>query len=232
MFLLRLVSDCRRAFFADFIIGIPQSYQNLQKKAMMRYYRDMIIQLTGVVKFKTERFVVLDVKGVGYRVFVSFETLRIIPKNGDEIILWTHLHVRENSLDLYGFLNYAELEFFDQLIQVPGIGPKSGLAVLAVAPLDVLRKAIASGETSYLIKVSGIGQRMAEKIIVELRDKLAAIGVDRDSSEFKDEEEALEALRSLGYSLRESRDALKNLPEGTKGMENMIKQALKNVGKK
>jgi len=192
----------------------------------------MIIQLTGVIKFKTEKFVVVDANGIGYRVFVSLETLRKIPQKGGEVTFWTHLHVRENLMDLYGFLNYAELEFFEKLIQVPGIGPKSGLAVLSVAPLDVLRRAIASGETSYLTKVSGIGQRMAEKIIVELKDKLAAIGVDREGVVFKDEEEALEALRALGYSLKESRDALKNLPEGTKGMENMIKEALKGVGKK
>jgi Holliday junction DNA helicase RuvA len=126
----------------------------------------MIIQLEGIVKFKTERFVVLDVNGVGYRIFVSFETLRKIPKKAEKIKFWTHLYVRENALDLYGFLNYAELEFFEQLIQISGIGPKSALSVLAVAPLDVLRKAIASGETSYLVKVSGIGQRLAEKIIV------------------------------------------------------------------
>jgi len=191
----------------------------------------MIIKLEGVIKFKTERFVVLDVNGVGYRVFVSFETLRKISKKNEQIKLWTHLNVRENALDLYGFLDYAELEFFEQLIQISGIGPKSGLAVLAVAPLDVLRKAIASGETSYLTKVSGVGQRLAEKIVIELKDKIGATGVGQTDSAFKEEEETLEALRALGYSLRESREALRNLPKEVKGTEDMIKQALKNVNK-
>jgi Holliday junction DNA helicase RuvA len=191
----------------------------------------MIIQLEGIVKFKTERFVVLDVNGVGYRIFVSFETLRKIPKKAEKIKFWTHLYVRENALDLYGFLNYAELEFFEQLIQISGIGPKSALSVLAVAPLDVLRKAIASGETSYLVKVSGIGQRLAEKIIVELKDKLGSLGAEREPGVFKEEEEALEALRSLGYSLNESRTALRDLPENVRGTENIVKEALKNVNK-
>lgn len=195
-------------------------------------YYIMILQLAGVIKFKTERFVLLDVGGVGYRVFVSAETLQKIPQKGEKATFWTHLHVRENLMDLYGFLNYAELEFFEQLIQVSGIGPKSGLAVLAVAPLDVIKRAIASGETSYLTKVSGIGRRTAEKIIVELRDKLAAVGEMSEGGAFKEKEEALEALRALGYSLKESREALKNLPEGMDSMESMIKEALKNVGKK
>ena len=189
----------------------------------------MIIQLEGIIKFKTEKFVVLDVNGVGHRVFVSFGTLKKVSSNKGKVLFWTHLHVRENAMDVYGFLNYAELEFFEQLIQISGIGPKSALYVLDVAPLDILRRAIASGEKSYLTKVSGIGQRLAEKIVIELRDKLGAIGTEHDQQSFKEEEEALEALRSLGYSLRESRDALRKLPEDITGVENIIKKALKNV---
>ncbi|MFC1625264.1 Holliday junction branch migration protein RuvA [Patescibacteria group bacterium] len=191
----------------------------------------MIIQLEGIIKFKTEKFVVLDVNGVGYRVFISFETLRKVSKKKDKILFWTHLAVRENALDLYGFLDYAELEFFEQLIQISGIGPKSALAVLAVAPLDVLRKAISTGETSYLTKVSGVGRKLAEKIVLELKDKLGVLGSEYKDGGLKEEEEALEALRALGYSLRESRDALRNLPEDVKGTEGKIREALKNIHK-
>jgi len=190
----------------------------------------MIAQLKGLIKFKTEKFVILDVGGVGYRIFVSFETLSDIAEK-EEVTFWTHLAVRENALDLYGFLGYAGLEFFEQLIQISGIGPKSALAVLAVAPLDVLKKAVASGEVSHLTKVSGIGQRLAEKIVLELKDKLKSIGSDSGFDNLKEEEEALEALRSLGYSLGESRKALRGLPEGTTGTESMIKEALRNVNK-
>lgn len=193
------------------------------------YTNNMIIQLEGIIKFKTDKFVVLDVSGVGYRVFVSFETLREISGKKDKILLWTHMAVRENSMDLYGFLNYGELGFFESLIQVSGIGPKSAISVLSVASLDTLKRAISTGETSYLTNVSGIGQKLAEKIIVELRDKIGALEGEHNSEAFKKEEEALEALRSLGYSLRESREALRAIPEDIEGTGNRIKEALKNM---
>lgn len=189
----------------------------------------MINQLKGLIKLKTEKFVVLDVGGVGYRIFTPFETFRKLPKKGEETCLWTHLYVRENALDLYGFLNYPELEFFELLIQISGIGPKSALGVLSVAPIDVLKKAISTGEISYLTKVSGIGQRLAEKIVLELKNKIGALA--GFESGLKHEEEALDALRALGYSLKESRDALKNLPDDANSTENIIKEALKNVSK-
>ncbi|MFH1979352.1 MAG: Holliday junction branch migration protein RuvA [Patescibacteria group bacterium] len=192
----------------------------------------MIAQVRGLIRFKTDRFVVVDVGGIGYRVFVSLETFKkIAGKKDEEVLFWTHLHVRENIMDLYGFLSYAELEFFEQVIQVSGVGPKSGLAVLSIAPLDILRKAIASGETSYLIKVSGIGKRLAEKIVVELRDKLSATGVGGMGESLREEGDALEALHSLGYSFREGREALRNIPEGTHGVENIVKEALRNISK-
>lgn len=187
--------------------------------------------MEGEIKFKTERFVVLDVNGVGYRVFVAFETMKEAAKKKGPVLLWTHQHVRENLMDLYGFLNYAELHFFEMLIGISGIGPKSALAIISVAPLDALKKAIAAGETSYLTKVSGVGRRLSEKIVVELRDKLGAAGVDKTGQGFKEEEDALEALRSLGYSLKESRDALRNLPEDAKGTEKIVKHALRNMNK-
>ncbi len=193
----------------------------------------MIASLEGIIKFKSGKFIVLEVGGVGYRVFVSFETLGSLPKIGEKIRLWTHLHVREDNLSLYGFLDYAELEFFEKLIQISGIGPKSALGVLSVAPLDAIKKAIAQGESSYLVKVSGIGRKLAEKIILELKDKLSTEGSVL-SGGFKQEEEALEALRALGYSLKESRDALKSVSDEIKvsGTENIIREALKNVNKK
>ena len=192
----------------------------------------MIIQLEGVIKFKTDKFVVLDVSSVGYKVFVSFETLKKISDGDGKVLLWTHMAVRENAMDLYGFLNYGELEFFESLIQVSGIGPKSAISVLSVASLDTLKRAISTGETSYLTNVSGIGQKLAEKIIVELRDKIGALESEYGNEAFKEEEETLEALRSLGYSLRESRDALRDVPKDIEGISNRIKEALKNMNRK
>jgi len=194
------------------------------KKAILRYYWGMITCIEGVVKFNGLNFLVIDVSGVGYKVFVSAETMRKMPKSGGKAFVWTHSHYREDAAVLYGFLNYAELEFFEQLIQISGIGPKSGLAVLAVGPLDILKRAIASGETSYLTKVSGVGHKLAEKIVVELRDKLSSVGIENEGGAFHEEEEALEALRSLGYTLKESRDALRGVSKDIKGTENMVKE--------
>ncbi len=189
----------------------------------------MIARIEGIIKFKGMQFVVIDTGGVGYKIFISAETLRKIPKLEERIALWTHTHLREDTIELYGFLSYAELEFFRQLIQISGIGPKSALGVLAVGPIDNLKKAIAAGETAYLTKVSGIGRKLAEKIVVELRDKLASIGIDTESGTFTAEGEALDALRGLGYSLQESRVALQKVSKDKKSTEEMIKEALKNV---
>src|SRR3989339_419413 len=106
----------------------------------------MISCIEGKIIFKGERFVVIDVSGVGYRIFAGPDVLRKA-KTKEQFKLWTHLHLREDTMELYGFLEYAELEFFQTLIQISGIGPKSGLGVLAVASLDTLKKAIAAGET-------------------------------------------------------------------------------------
>ena len=189
----------------------------------------MISQLTGIIKFKTDKFILVDVGGVGYRVFVSFETQKKLPRKGEKVEIWTHLHVRENIMALYGFLNYAELEFFGSLIQISGIGPKSALAVLAVAPLDVLKKAVSSGDVSYLTKVSGVGKKLAEKIVLELRDKVGLKGAETKAGGLKEEEEAIEALQALGYSLKQSREALRDLPRDIEGTENIIKKALRQM---
>ena len=154
----------------------------------------------------------------------------IATKNSETFSLWTHLHVRENALELYGFLEYAELEFFEMLIQISGIGPKSALGVLSVAAIDTLKKAISSGETSYLTKVSGIGRKTAEKIILELREKLGDLS-EAGKTMLKGEQDVLGALESLGYSVNEAREALRHIPENIEGTNNRIKEALKNLGK-
>ncbi len=173
----------------------------------------------------------IDVGGIGYRVFASPDVLRKAKKE-ETIKLWTHLHVREDGMELYGFSQYAELDFFETLIQISGIGPKSALGVLSVAPLDILKRAIASGETSYLTQVSGIGKKIAEKIILELRDKLGKVGFGAEEGGFmKEEEDVLRALRVLGYSYQEAREAIKQLPPDIVGTQGRVKEALKILSK-
>ena len=193
----------------------------------------MLSAIEGEVELKGERTVILNTGSVSYRVFASRETLRKIPEKGQKIKLWTHLYQREDTQELYGFLHYAELEFFEMLIQIPGIGPKSGLGIMAVAPLDTLKQAIASGDTSYLTKVSGIGRKTAEKVILELREKMAGRGVSVvGAPELKEESDALDALIALGYTQSEAREALANIPKEIRGASERVKATLQRLGGK
>ncbi len=127
-------------------------------------------------------------------------------------------------------MSFAELDLFETLIHVPGIGPKSGLGVLAIAPTDTLKKAIAAGDTSYLTRVSGVGRKTAEKIVLELKDKMAGRGVVVDAPELKEEADALEALVSLGYSPKEAREALAQVPQDITSAEKRVGVALRKLG--
>lgn len=187
----------------------------------------MIAHLSGTVLFRGTKFILLDVGGVGYRLTISFETLKSIGQQGTRASLHTHLYVRETAIELYGFSTMSELEFFEMLIGISGIGPKSAIGVLSVAPLDSLKRAIASGEVSYLTKVSGIGRRIAEKIILELKEKLAGVAGAMVGS---DESDALDALVSLGYTVREARDALHKTTGTPATIDEKIKEALKLLG--
>src|SRR3989344_9682734 len=131
----------------------------------------MIAFIEGKIELRGEKFAIIAAGGVGYKIFAGVETLRKVPEKGQNVRLWTHQYVREDALELYGFLTFVELELFETLISISGIGPKSGLGIMAIAPVDTLKKAIASGDTSYLTKVSGIGRKTAEKVILELREK-------------------------------------------------------------
>ena len=193
----------------------------------------MIGSLRGKIILKTDKFLIVEEKsGVGYKVNVSADVLVKTEKAEAETFLWIHSHVREDIFDLYGFLNREELEFFELLITIPGIGPKGALAILGIATIGTLKRAISTGDTSYLTKISGIGKKTAEKIVVELRDKIGgkitgAIG----ETSLQEEIDALEALKSLGYSQTEAREALKKvLKEGDTNTK--IKEALKILGGK
>lgn len=187
----------------------------------------MISKLDGKIVYVSEKFLVINVVGVGYKVSPTSDILTTA-KIDNDISLWIYTAVRENAIELYGFRNMDELSFFELLLDVSGIGPRSALGILGIAPIETLRRAIATGDTTYLNKVSGIGKKTAEKIIVELRDKFAMYKDDSLSDgEIRDEEDVLEALKSLGYSQNEARDALKKISNETKGANARIKEALR-----
>ena len=189
----------------------------------------MISRIEGTVLHLTEKFAILDVSGVGYKVFILPESIGKC-KLGDKTSFWTYLAVRENSLDLYGFKTIEELSFFELLLEVSGIGPKSALSILGVASIETLQKAIGTSDTSYLTKVSGIGRKTAERIVIELRDKLKAYGGKDGSASLRDEGDVIEVLKSLGYSQAEARDVLKKIPETIGDTKARIKEALRILG--
>ncbi|OGG69652.1 Holliday junction DNA helicase RuvA [Candidatus Kaiserbacteria bacterium RIFCSPHIGHO2_02_FULL_55_25] len=190
----------------------------------------MIGYLEGTVHSIRTGFAVLSVGGVGYKVAVLKETLART-KVGGAVSLWTYLAVREDALDLYGFLHEEELRFFELLLTVSGIGPKSALAVLDIASVETLRSAISAGNAGYLTTVSGIGKKTAEKIVLELKDKVVAEMGDSPAA-LKGDQEALEAMRSLGYSAAEARDALRKVPNDIEGGSDRLRAALRLLGKK
>lgn len=184
----------------------------------------MIASVVGKVELKTVKYLVLGAGELGYKIFCSNRTLDKI-NQGETVKLFTHLHLREGVMDLYGFLSFDELEFFGLLISVSGIGPKAGLGVLSVASLDDIRASIASGQAGLLTKVSGIGKKTAERIILELRSKIMVSG--ESVKKLIGDDEAFDALVGLGYSSRQAADVLKRVPAKIKRVEDRIKQALK-----
>lgn len=185
----------------------------------------MIMRIEGAIVLRTESYFVIDAGGVGYKVFVSAQTARTT--SGVTASLWTHMAVRENSQELFGFTTPEELAFFEMLIGVSGVGPRSALAITAVAPITVLKNAIAGGDVSHLTGVSGIGKRTAEKIVVELKDKLANLGFSDEDGNLQKESDAMEALIALGYSRNDAREALRQVSDEVADTNAKIKEALK-----
>ncbi len=190
----------------------------------------MIAQLEGKIAGMRGNAVILTVGGVGYLVSVSAYTLGKLAGQA-ETLLHIHTHVREDVLALYGFQNEEELHMFQLLISVSGIGPKAALAILSVADIKTIRMAIVNKDPSILTRVSGIGKKTAEKVIVELQNKVTAVAGD-DGSDAEASQDALDALVSLGYSVTQARDALKLVPADVTDVSARIRTALKNLGKK
>jgi Holliday junction DNA helicase RuvA len=196
----------------------------------------MISRLTGTIAHIDPKYVVLDVKGVGYKVFTTVDIMLKLGKEQSETTLWTYLAVRENALDLYGFSSLSELNFFELLITISGIGPKTALGILNSASVETLQTAVQTDDTSHLTKISGIGKKVAEKIVLELKDKVDKFTHSEESkiamrAAHKTENDALEALKSLGYSQIEARDALKEISKDITKTNEKIKEALKILGK-
>ena len=200
----------------------------------------MIGYLAGKVVRAGPDFVVLNVGGVGYMISVSTTTRQKVPAPGGDLNLDIHTHVREDQLGLYGFASVEELDMFEMLIQVDGVGPKVGLNILSAASLDVLKRAIVSEDAGPIRRASGVGARTAAKVIIELKPKLDAVAdlevVPRAAALAGDGAvpKAVEAaLRNLGFSPQEARSGLESVDWKTSpSTQEALATALKALGRK
>lgn len=202
----------------------------------------MIAFVNGIVEDYSEEAVILDVNGIGYEVKISGDTAAALPSIGERMKLYTYTYVREDAFCLYGFLTRDDLEIFKKLITVSGIGPKGGLAVLSVMSADDLRFAIMAGDAKMIATAPGIGKKTAERVILDLRDKISVEDtmIHRQMTEqaakdtFADDNrirtEAVEALTALGYSAQEALQAVKKVTVTEEmDVEAVLKAALKNM---
>jgi Holliday junction DNA helicase RuvA len=191
----------------------------------------MIGRLSGILLEKNPPQILIETGGVGYEVEVPMSTFYNLPAMGERVALFTHLAVREDAHLLYGFGTQAERRAFRQLLKISGVGARTALALLSGLSVTELAEAVTMQESGRLVKIPGIGKKTAERLLLELKDKLGAEfaggGVSRAAPASSD---VLHALLGLGYSEREAQQAVKRLPEGL-SVSDGIRQALKLLAK-
>jgi holliday junction DNA helicase RuvA len=190
----------------------------------------MIATLNGLISEKTKDTVILECAGVGYELWVSFEDYGAL-NSGELVKVYVYEHIRENAYDLYGFRTKEAKSLFELLLSVNGVGPKMALAILSVASLDNVRQAIAAGDTKTITHAAGVGKRVAERVVVDLKDKVG-LAASSSATDFLTEtanpaDEAVQALVALGYSVQDAAAALKNVDKDLPTPER-IKHALKS----
>src|SRR3989338_4362585 len=187
----------------------------------------MIAQVMGKIASKTDRSLIVDTGGVGYEIFCNKDILYKV-KDGQEVKFFTHLNVREDAQELYGFLNQDDLSFFKLMLSVSGIGPRSALNILDVAKPEEIRLAVANQDPGSLHAVHGIGKKTAAKIAVELKDKLElglAVGPAAE------DEAVMEAIINLGYTPSEARQAVRAVKDKEGDLADKVKAALKSLSR-
>ncbi|MFA6551338.1 MAG: Holliday junction branch migration protein RuvA [Patescibacteria group bacterium] len=193
----------------------------------------MLAFLRGKILNKSQNFIILEVNNIGYQIFVNaaaYADLNV----GQETEFYLYHHVREDMDDLYGFKNFAELEFFKLLLSVSGVGPKSALGVLGMASVEDIKESIGAGDPSVLTKVSGVGKKTAERIVLELRGKIDHLAPPDSNGlvSASANSDEIDALMSLGYSLQQARDALKNVDMDIKESGERIRMALRGLSRR
>ncbi|MBI2010879.1 MAG: Holliday junction branch migration protein RuvA [Candidatus Colwellbacteria bacterium] len=188
----------------------------------------MIHSISGILKERTGRFIIIEASGFEFKIAIPLVEAAGLPQVGEPVKVFTFLHLSDDGARLYGFLTEAELELFEALISVSGVGPKSALAILGTAPVEQLLGAIASSEAGLLERSSGIGRRTAERIIVELKDKVRPSEGGMAEMLEKDVD-ILEALIGLGYTKRQAQAAIKEIDPGLDDIQDRMRDALKKI---
>lgn len=196
----------------------------------------MFYSLTGRIVHKDVSFVAISCGGVAFKCFTTRGTLSALPESGKEVTLYTYLSVREDALDLFGFISEDELNAYKLLLGVSGVGPKAALAILSELSPDAFFSAVASGDSKAITAANGVGPKLAQRVIMELKDKISAFAFTPSegnagtaaSTAGSGYGEALAALISLGYSQNEAASSLKDA-DRTLSAEELVKIALKNL---
>jgi holliday junction DNA helicase RuvA len=190
----------------------------------------MIASLHGKILARTDDSLIINVAGIGYRVRVPTGTMANLGAVGSDAQLYTHLHVREDDLSLYGFANEDELQLFETLLTVSGIGPKVALGVLSKASPGTIRYAIAQGNAEALTKIPGIGKKTAQRLVLELKGKIDLAALSESGELSPVDKDVLNALIGLGYSAAEASRAASSVPMSVKAVEERVRIALQYLG--
>ena len=190
----------------------------------------MIYRVSGKLVLIADRFAVVETGGVGFKIYTSARTLAGLGGSGVDVAFFTHMHVRDDGMDLFGFRSEEELVFFELLISVSGVGPKSALSILDVASLEDLSAAIKEGRPDLLSRASGIGRKTAERIIIELKTKVQSVKAGMVVQKMEADEDLVEALANLGYRRDDARAALAKVGTEVQGINDRLRAALKILG--
>lgn len=193
----------------------------------------MIAFLTGRVVDKKTSYALLDVSGVGYRLAMATGALAALPAVGDEVTIWTHLHVREDEISLFGFESEDEKQAFEQLITVSGVGPKVALSALSAMSADTIARAIAAEDDKLIATIPGVGKKTAQRIVLDLKDKFGSreLGTSsRASGPSAAAAEASDALLGMGFTSAEIAVALQDRSRDVCDTQSIIRYALKRLG--
>ena len=187
----------------------------------------MIYSIAGILRAKHQNFIVIDVHDVGYKVFFPKTLLGQLPATGQLVTVYCHQHVREDALDLYGFLTDQQLAFFESLISVSGVGPKSAVNIMAVADIGQLVAAINEGRVDLLTQAGGIGRKTAERVVLDLKGKLTFADTSATLGTMESNMDLEETLVSLGYSKAQAKATIAKIDPKIKDFNERLKAALK-----